>query len=133
MLLRTLGGLQLEGTEFQRPKPLLLLAYLALEGPQERGYLAELFFQGSSNGRHSLSTTLSRLRSSAPGVVEADDTHVRTGVASDVGALLGAVRGGDLERAVGLYRGRFLAGFDTGSVGTELEEWIYAQREYSVR
>ena len=129
MLLRTLGGLQLEGTEFQRPKPLLLLAYLALEGPQERGYLAELFFQGSSNGRHSLSTTLSRLRSSAPGVVEADDTHVRTGVASDVGALLGAVRGGDLERAVGLYRGRFLAGFDTGSVGTELEEWIYAQRE----
>ena len=54
MLLRTLGGLQLEGTEFQRPKPLLLLAYLALEGPQERGYLAELFFQGSSNGRHKL-------------------------------------------------------------------------------
>ena len=32
MRLRTLGGLSLEGTTFTRPRPLLLLAYLALEG-----------------------------------------------------------------------------------------------------
>ena len=44
MLLRTLGGLALEGTGFHRPKPLLLLAYLALEGPKLRRYLAEVFF-----------------------------------------------------------------------------------------
>ena len=36
MQLRTLGGLGLAGADFARPKPLLLLAYLALEGPQER-------------------------------------------------------------------------------------------------
>ena len=35
MLLSTLGGLALEGSSFRRPKPLLLLAYLAIEGPAD--------------------------------------------------------------------------------------------------
>ncbi len=46
MLLRTLGGLKLEGSDFTRPKPLLLLAYLALEGPKERRFLSELSWTG---------------------------------------------------------------------------------------
>jgi hypothetical protein len=32
MLLRTLGGLELEGSSFGRLKPLLLLTYLLVEG-----------------------------------------------------------------------------------------------------
>ena len=130
MLLRTLGGLFLEGTELRRPKPLLLLTYLALEGPQERGHLAELFFRGSSKGRASLSTTLSRLRSSAPGAIEADDARVWTGIASDTQQLLLALERGEHDKGAELYRGRFLAGVDPRDQSVELEEWIYATREF---
>jgi hypothetical protein len=42
--LKALGGLRLEGTSFARPTPLLLLAYLSLEGLQQRRHLAELFW-----------------------------------------------------------------------------------------
>ena len=41
MHLRTLGGLTLEGASFRRPKPLLLLSYLTLEGEKDRQFLAE--------------------------------------------------------------------------------------------
>src|SRR5690606_16722729 len=44
MELRTLGGLGLAGAGFARVKPLLLLAYLALEGPKERRFLADLLW-----------------------------------------------------------------------------------------
>ena len=61
--LRTLGGLGLVGSGFTQPKPLLLHAYLALEGPQPRAFLAKLFWpQGES--RKSLSTALTRLQAS---------------------------------------------------------------------
>ncbi|UCH24528.1 MAG: hypothetical protein JSV66_11285 [Trueperaceae bacterium] len=129
MFLRTLGGLELEGMEFRRPKSLLLLAYLALEGPQERGHLAELFFADSSKGRSSLSTTLSRLRREAPGTVEADEVRVWSGVETDVGALYAAIDKGEFEAAVKLYKGRFLPGFGSQDLGAELEEWLYAKRE----
>ena len=43
MRLGTLGGLELAGSDFTGPKPLLLLAYLCLEGVQARRHLAELF------------------------------------------------------------------------------------------
>ena len=63
--LRTLGGLGLVGSGFTQPKPLLLLAYLALEGPQPRAFLAELFWpQGES--RKSLSMALTRLHGVRP-------------------------------------------------------------------
>ena len=69
MLLRTFGKLELEGTSLRRPKPLLLLAYLAIEGPQGRGHLAELFFPHSAKARANLSVALSRLRHGAPGTL----------------------------------------------------------------
>jgi hypothetical protein len=43
MRLVMLGGLALEPSTFTRPKPLLLLAYLSLEGPRSRRDIAELF------------------------------------------------------------------------------------------
>ena len=61
MQLITLGDLQLEGSDFKRPKALLLLTFLALEGKQERAYLAELFWHSQSNALGNLSITLSRL------------------------------------------------------------------------
>lgn len=43
MRLRTLGERALEGADFRGPKPLALLAFLTLESPQDRRYLADLF------------------------------------------------------------------------------------------
>ncbi|UCH24784.1 MAG: hypothetical protein JSV66_05455, partial [Trueperaceae bacterium] len=77
MRLRTLGRLELEDSGLNRPKPLLLLCYLALEGPQERRHLAELFWPTSTNALKSLSMALTRLRQGAPGVAEADQVEVR--------------------------------------------------------
>lgn len=130
MRLRTLGGLELEGTRFRRPKPLLVLAYLALEGPQERGHLAELFFRGSKRARANLSVVLSRLRRGAPGAVGTDDRSVWTAVQTDVRRLLTALERGDLERGSRLYGGRFLEGVKLDGVSGDIEEWLHGVREF---
>jgi hypothetical protein len=69
-MLRTLGELTLEGTPLRRPKPLLLLAYLALEGPTSRRTLAALFFGDVKDPRDSLSATLKHLREHLPNEVD---------------------------------------------------------------
>lgn len=56
--LHTLGGLALEGMSFTRPKQLLLLAYLALEGFQSRRHIAELFWPEASDHMKSLTILL---------------------------------------------------------------------------
>ncbi len=63
MRLRTLGELRLEGGSFSRSKPLLPLAYLALEGAKERRYVAKFFWMGAANPRRSLNTALHQLGS----------------------------------------------------------------------
>ena len=129
MLLRTLGGLELPASSLTRPKPLLLLAYLALEGPQERRHLSELFWLGATDPLNRLAVTLARLRGAAPAVVGADHLRVWTDLAADAQVLLDALEGGRYEEADSLYRGPFLAGFYLKDVGAELEEWVYATRE----
>jgi predicted ATPase len=129
MLLRTFGGLALDGADFGRAKPLLLLAFLALEGPQERRYVAELFWMGAQRPLSNLSVALSLLRRVSPELVEADEARVATRLASDVATFLALLDGGDRDGALDLYRGRFLHGVRPQGVGTEIEEWIVATRE----
>lgn len=64
MRLRTLGGLELSGSNFRKGaiKPLLLLAYLALEGPKPRRYLAELIWPEAADPMNSLKVVLHKLR-----------------------------------------------------------------------
>ena len=133
MFLRTLGGLELEGAGIQRRKLLLLVCHLALDGPQDRAHLAELFWRHSADPRNQLSVSLSLLRKNAPGVVDADPSQVGCNVPTDVGALQEALDRGDFERALRLYRGPFLAGVHFGSLGEELEEWIHTKREHLAR
>ena len=133
MRLTTLGGLALEGSGFSRQKPLLLLAYLALEGAKERRYLAELFWMGSPDPRNNLGTAIAQLRKASPGVIEADRTRAWTAVDCDASDLLGAFERADFDRARDLYRGPFLDGMDTQNAGIELEEWIYGTREHLAR
>lgn len=128
MELRTLGALSLEGSTFTRPKPLLLLAYLALEGPQPRSSLTRLFWPTGKNPSDSLSTTLRRLASAHPHLIESEGSRLRTSVPHDAGHLLQAL---DEKRdeAITLYRGPFLHGVSP-SIGEEIDEWVHSTREY---
>ena len=126
--LKTLGGLEVEGVHFGRTKPLLLLAYLTLEGPQPRRHLAELFWQ-HGNRMKSLSMALTLLRQGAGEVVELETNRVKSVVSSDVRNLLGALEQNHWEQAASLYTGAFLDGVTLSDWGSELEEWVYETRE----
>ncbi len=126
--LHTLSGLRLEHTNFTRPKPLLLLAYLCIEGRKDKRFLAELFWPGASNHLNSLAKALSQLRQ--VGVINNDDTHAWATVASDVNEFLDALEQHDLGTVITLYQDSFLSGFYLPDWGAELEEWIYTTREF---
>lgn len=130
MLLRTLGGLELTHTAFTRPKPLLLLAYLALEGPQDRRHLAELFWPEAADHMKSLTVALSQLRQGAPGAIEADHQRCWVALKSDAQAFLSRLDQGELEEALEGYPAPFLRGFHLPELGVELEEWVLKTREY---
>lgn len=129
MLLKALGGLELEGTAFTRAKPLLLLAYLTLEGARERRFVAELFWPGASDKLNSLSRALSQLRKGAAGSVEADEHRVWSTVGSDVETFLERVAAKDYRAALEHYRGPFLEATTLSDWGVEVEEWVYEKRE----
>ena len=129
MFLRTLGGLQLQGSVFTRPKPLLLLGYLALEGARDRQHVGDLFFGHTSDHMNSLRTTLKRLRHEAPGSLEVSGDALHARVPCDAAALFSALEAGDLEGGVRLYTGAFLEGIRLSDWNDELEEWVYSTRE----
>lgn len=129
MRLRTLGGLALEGSSFSRRVPLLLLAYLALEGPHERGLLSELFWPVAEDPRRALRVAVSRLRASAPGCVESERDWLRFGVACDAVELQRQLEQGAVESALRVYEGPFLPDLRLDSARAELEEWVFATRE----
>lgn len=129
MYLRTLGGVVVPDRSFHRPKPLLLLAYLALEGATPRRYLAELFWPSAANPRQSLATALSQLRSGLPGSVEGDAGRAWTSVACDAAQFLDAVTNQQWQQAAELYAGTFMDGVDVDGGNVELEEWLFAKRE----
>lgn len=127
MQLRTLGGLRLDGLSFSRPKPLLLLAYLSLEGPKHRLFLRELFFPSSRDPADALATTLRRMRNA--GLVSEQAEEVSAAVGSDAAQLLELLDAGSVEAALSLYEGAFLLGLDVG-LEPEVEEWVYSSREF---
>ncbi len=121
--------MRVEPPGFTRPKPLLLLAYLALEGPQSRRRIADVFWP-TGNRMKSLSMALTRLREGVPGSVSERDGRIVTDLGCDVLELLGALDDGDFEPVQALYRGAFLDGVGFGAEGAELEDWVFATREY---
>lgn len=125
-MLHTLGGLRLEGSSFSREKPLLLLAYLALEGPKPRRFLAELFWPEAADPLNSLAVALAKLRKL--GVAYNDESRAWVDLDCDALALQDALRAGRWEEGVGLYRGPFAEGLKE-VLGSELEEWLLEVRE----
>ena len=128
MHLKALGGLVLEGSRLRRPKPLLLLTYVALEGPCHRRALAELFWPEAVDARDSLGTTLRRLRGAVGRSLVVGEEQVATTVPCDVQAFESAVRGGEPSEVVRVYGGAFLDGLALPLRG-EVEEWVFETRE----
>jgi tetratricopeptide (TPR) repeat protein len=126
-VLQTLGKLELDGSDLKRPKPLLLLAYLSLEGPQERRHLSELFWPEATNGLASLSTALYRISKDAEDSVDADELRVWSLVETDAQTLLAQLDSPSWNRS--LYQGAFLQGLFLPGWSSELEEWVYETRE----
>lgn len=138
MKLETFGKVRLEGTGFSRPKPLLLLTYLALEGAKERRHLAVMFWtEGEVQKRlGQLSVVLNQLKKEgASGIIPDRPGLDPVFVQLDCDALdfVAALEGHDLELALSLYQGSFL--HDLGKplvdleVSEELLDWILERRE----
>ena len=127
--LKTLGDLRLIPNTFQRPKPLLLLVYLALEGAKDRRHIAELFWSDAANPASSLRVALTQIRQGAPDAVLEDGQKLGFGLTSDVQELLESIRNRDFHNVSTLYSGAFLEGFLLPDWSGELEEWVYATRE----
>lgn len=128
--LRTLGGLQLTESDFGRQKLLLLLAYIALEGRQDRDRLARLFWPSGSDPLNSLRVALYQLtKGTREDIVVADENSVATELPADAPVLLAAAAAGDHSRVLDLYRGPFLDGVRLRNVGEEVEEWVYGYRD----
>ncbi|MBW6455749.1 MAG: hypothetical protein K0A98_07665 [Trueperaceae bacterium] len=131
MHLRTLGGLTLEGASLTRPKPLLMLAYVSIEGPVTRRELSDVFFHDADDARDSLSTALAHLRRA--GVVERlPDERVSALVACDATGLLRDFDAYRYEAVLQAYEGPFLDGIDV-SLGLDLETWLFTTREAIAR
>ena len=94
-----------------RKKPLLLLAYLCLNGPQARRSVARQFWPDAANPMNSLSVAVAQLRRAAPdppgaALIEASELQVRSELDCDAQTFRAALHAGELETAQALYRGR---------------------------
>lgn len=136
MQLTTFGKVKLEGSGFSRPKPLLLLAYLTLEGAQTRDMLAELFWK-DKKAKSNLSVVLSQFKkegaldviSSQPGI-----DPLPSLVRSDAQEFLQLLATGKLQAALELYKAAFLHDLgkplDDLEVSSELRDWVFLKREW---
>ncbi len=116
-------------------KPLGLITYLALIPSRSatRDHLLDLFWSDlePEAGRHALRQTLWYLkrRLGLTLLTSADETIALTfPVDSDRDAFIAAAESDDLERAVNLYTGDFLANFALPG-GAEFEHWADLERE----
>jgi predicted ATPase len=131
--LRALGNIHLEPFGFAQAKPLVLLAYVALEGEQNRDHLRELFFPNASDAAGSLRSTINRVRQILPTAFEGSGSRLKAAVACDAAEVLFALEHQDLERAVELYTAPFLENLELSDVHPELLEWVESMRTYLAR
>lgn len=127
MRLVTLGPLNLVESSMHRPKPLLLLAYLALQGPTVKRYLAELFFPHSKDRADALATTLARLRQHGVPISD-QDRIISTSILCDAIDFKRDMDTKSYNNALILYKGAFAKGLEL-TLSSELEEWLLAERE----
>jgi DNA-binding SARP family transcriptional activator/Tfp pilus assembly protein PilF/TolB-like protein len=139
--LRTLGRLELvrgEATALQvlaaQPKPLALLAYLALAKPRgqhSRDSLLALFWPelGDDEARRALRQALHRVRYHVGDELLRSEREGQIGIAGDAvwcDAILfeQAIDAGQDERALSVYHGSFLDGVFVSDASPDFEQWV---------
>ncbi|NJK43512.1 MAG: hypothetical protein HC933_03910 [Pleurocapsa sp. SU_196_0] len=128
--LLTLGAWELRNAtrSLTRYKPLLLLAYLVLEGPQLRTHLRELLWRSARDPSASLRVAIHQLRTVAPQVLLEEGSYLRAVVSSDLGDLLSAARAGEHHRVLSLHQGRFADTVDRHDEQEDITDWIQGTR-----
>lgn len=121
-----------------QPRPLALLAYLAVvDGGRfhRRDLVTAMFWpeSGVERSRHALRQTIYALRQAAGAGLLVSRGQEEVGLGTDTlscdavefSALL---ESGQLERALALYQGDFLAGLHASGVSDEFEDWLTRSR-----
>lgn len=135
MEIRVFGKVRLEGSSFSRPKPLLLLAYLTLNGPQSRTELARLFWR-DARAKANLSVMLSQFKKEGAAAALPEQPGLdplESLLSCDALHFTALLAAGDLEAALARYQGSFLQ--DLGKplaeldVSDELRDWVTEQRD----
>jgi tetratricopeptide (TPR) repeat protein len=132
----TFGKVKLEGLGFSRPKPLLLLAYLTLEGAQTRDALAELFWS-DKKAKSNLSVVLSQFKKEGAGEVIASQPGIDplpSLIRCDAQVFLELLAEQNLQAALEFYKAPFLHDLgkplDDLEVSSELRDWVFLKREW---
>lgn len=112
-----------------QPRALAVLAYLHVEGPQERDHLAQLFWPNSAGGLNALSTTLSRIRQEAPTAIwTIGRAAVGCDLPSDYAELKAAAASGEFAVVRALSQRAFLQTLNLRRFGPEFEDWLLGVR-----
>ena len=129
--LQTLGRLALQNSNFRGEKALVLVTYLALEGPKTRAELAALLYGKQALGaRDKLYALVRYLEKRTQGVIVRDPQMLRTDVSTDIRDFLDALRTEAFGHAEDLYQGYFLEGVALSALGDEFEAWALAKRSH---
>lgn len=131
MYLKTFGGPVLEGSSLRRPKPLLLLGYLAVEGARSRQHLRQMFWPSAADPAASLRVALKQIKEAAPEAIGEENDIVNLQLRSDVADLLTAFRTAP-KKVLQIYQGEFFSGFtlENDDEDTDLGNWLYTVREH---
>lgn len=137
LTLVTLGGFALrdaQGTQLLGPgKPLALLAYLAASPGRtaSREHLIDLLWADADpeRARHALRQSLWQLRQllGEHGIDGKEEVRITGKINLDRNRFLAAIEAGDLESAIALYGGPFIAAFASPG-GAAFEHWADAER-----
>lgn len=144
MRLMTLGKVYLENYAFSRPKPLLLLAYLSVEGPQDRRTLANLFWKGDTKDKSvmrkklvSLSVLLNKFKKEGISGVVPEKPGVNPLpilIGCDATDFLKYLDTNQLKQAIALYKGLFLEDLQKSlenlDLPPELSDWLIVKQEF---
>jgi DNA-binding SARP family transcriptional activator len=125
----TVGG---ERVDVPTRKALALVSYLAVEGAAPRARLADALWPsaGADSARGNLRRELNRLRHTAVGpelVNEGDAITLREPFTCDVRQFGGLVEAKDFARALALYRGPLLDGFELCDADG-FDDWLARRR-----
>lgn len=128
MHVQTLGALE-AGIKPVKPKNLLLLCYLALEGKQDRKHLQMLFWPEAADPATSLRVALSYLQGLGKDLFRSVQNQVEALIQTDAHELTQFYQQQQYSEVIRLYSGAFLKGLDLKNSSTELEDWIFETRE----